>query len=263
MKGYFVLLSIIALSAASNTFLRNMAGAISLTVNSIKTDGDVKCTKTAADFVATMKINIKPSAAVSTGFDSRLTIASGSNKVEYKVTGQTFSDTNAVDVSYDLDTTATPTTSIKAGVYTFSKLVDETSGGAKVTFDTAKAAVTYKFIEEYKVAKTQSKTSQEVDSKSDKAEEKQFVVDLDEEFAGSVFFYPNSTCTQPISCTASKKVVTCTPTTADMENDKEYEIYYQSGCEDAAKAGIKVKFSASSFVTFSKYAMVVLALFLF
>lgn len=262
MKGYFVLLSIIALSAASNTFLRNMA-AISLTVNSIKTDGDVKCTKTAADFVDTMKINITPAAAVSTAFDSRLTIASGSNKVEYKVTGQTFNDTSAVDVSYALDTTATPTSSIKTGVYTFSKLVDETSGGAKVTFDTAKAAVTYKFIEEYKVAKTQSKTSQEVDSKSDKAEEKQFVVDLDEEFAGSVFFYPNSTCTQPISCTASKKVVTCTPTTADMENDKEYEIYYQSGCEDAAKAGIKVKFSASSFVTFSKYAMVVLALFLF
>ena len=260
MKGYFVLLSIIALSAASNTFLRNMAGAISLTVNSIKTDGDVKCTKTAADFVDTMKINITPSAAVTSPFDSRLTIASGSNKVEYKVTGQTLSDTSAVDVSYALDTT---TTSIKAGVYTFSKLVDETSGGAKVTFDTAKAAVTYKFVEEYKVAKTQSKTSQEVDSKSDKAEEKQFVVDLDEEFAGSVFFYPNSTCTQPISCTASKKVVTCTPTTADMENDKEYEIYYQSGCEDAAKAGIKVKFSASSFVTFSKYAMVVLALFLF
>ena len=260
MKGYFVLLSIIALSAASNTFLRNMAGETSLTVNSIKTDGDVKCTKTAADFVATMKINITPSAAVSPGFDSRLTIASGSNKVEYKVTGQTLSDTSAVDVSYALDT---PTSSIKTGVYTFSKLVDETSGGAKVTFDTAKAAVTYKFVEEYKVAKTQSKTSQEVDSKSDKAEEKQFVVDLDEEFAGSVFFYPNSTCTQPISCTASKKVVTCTPTTADMENDKEYEIYYQSGCEDAAKAGIKVKFSASSFVTFSKYAMVVLALFLF
>ena len=260
MKGYFVLLSIIALSAASNTFLRNMAGETSLTVNSIKTDGDVKCTKTAADFVATMKINITPSAAVSPGFDSRLTIASGSNKVEYKVTGQTLSDTSAVDVSYALDT---PTSSIKTGVYTFSKLVDETSGGAKVTFDTAKAAVTYKFVEEYKVAKTQSKTSQEVDSKSDKAEEKQFVVDLDEEFAGSVFFYPNSTCTQPISCTASKKVVTCTPTTADMENDKEYEIYYQSGCEDAAKAGIKVKFSASSFVTFSKYAIVVLALFLF
>ena len=259
MKGYFVLLSIIALSAASNTFLRNMA-AISLTVNSIKTDGDVKCTKTAADFVATMKINITPSAAVTSPFDSRLTIASGSNKVEYKVAGKTFADTSAADVSYTLDTT---TTSIKTGVYTFSKLVDETSGGAKVTFDTAKAAVTYKFVEEYKVAKTQSKTSQEVDSKSDKAEEKQFVVDLDEEFAGSVFFYPNSTCTQPISCTASKKVVTCTPTTADMENDKEYEIYYQSGCEDAAKAGIKVKFSASSFVTFSKYAMVVLALFLF
>lgn len=260
MKGYFVLLSIIALSAASNTFLRNMAGETSLTVNSIKTDGDVECTKTAADFVDTMIINIKPSAEVSTAFDSRLTIASGSNKVEYKVTGQAFTNTSAVDVSYALDTT---TTSIKAGVYTFSKLVDETSGGAKVTFDTAKAAVTYKFVEEYKVAKTQSKTSQEVDSKSDKAEEKQFVVDLDEEFAGSVFFYPNSTCTQPISCTASKKVVTCTPTTADMENDKEYEIYYQSGCEDAAKAGIKVKFSASSFVTFSKYAMVVLALFLF
>ena len=260
MKGYFVLLSIIALSAASNTFLRNMAGETSLTVNSIKTDGDVTCTKTAADFVATMKINITPSAAVTSGFDSRLTIASGSNKVEYNGTGQTFADTSAADVSYTLDTT---TTSIKTGVYTFSKLVDETSGGAKVTFDTAKAAVTYKFVEEYKVAKTQSKTSQEVDSKSDKAEEKQFVVDLDEEFAGSVFFYPNSTCTQPISCTASKKVVTCTPTTADMENDKEYEIYYQAGCEDAAKAGIKVKFSASSFVTFSKYAMVVLALFLF
>ena len=68
MKGYFVLLSSIALSAASNTVLRNMAEAISLTVNSIKTDGDVKCTKTAADFVDTKKINITPAATV-TSFD--------------------------------------------------------------------------------------------------------------------------------------------------------------------------------------------------
>lgn len=260
MKGYLVLLSIIALSAASNTFLRNMAGEVKLTVNSITTD-ETKCTKTAADFITPIKINLTPAASVDT-FDSKLTLVSGSNTVEYTVAGVTnfAASTSAADISYALGTAEDK---IKPGVYTFSKLEDTTSGTAKVTFDTAKAAVTYKYIEEYKVATTQSKTTQEVDSKSDKAEEKQFIVDLAEEFAGSVFFYPNSTCTQPISCTASKKVVTCTPTTADMENDKEYDIYYQSGCEAAAKAGIKVKFSASSFVTFSKYAMVVLALFLF
>lgn len=263
MKGYLLLLSLIALSAASNSFLRDLTGEIAVTVNSMKTTGNAKCTDSASSFVTEISINMTPASAVTSAFDSRLTIASGSNKVEYKATGTTFTDTSAVDVDYALDTTATPTASIKPGIYTFSKLVDETSAGAVVSFTTTKAAITYKFIQEYSVATSQSKATQEVDAKSDKTEEKQFTVELAEEFDGSVFFYPNSTCAQPISCSVSKKTVTCTPTTADMEDDKEYDIYYQSGCGDAAKAGVKVKFSASSFVTFSKYAMIVLGLFLF
>ena len=261
MKGYLVLLSVIALSAASNTFLRNM-DAVAVTVNSIKAEGDAKCAKTQDEIVTKMTINMNAAAAIETAnaFDSKLTLVSGSNKVEYTKSSIELAASTDTNVEYTL---ITAPADIKPGVYTFSKLEDTTKGGAKVTFDTTKAAVTYKYIKEYKLATTQSKTSQEVKSKSDKAEEKQFVVDLAEEFDGDVFFYPNSTCTQPISCSASKKVVTCTPTTSDMENDKEYDIYYQAGCADAAKAGIKVKFSASSFVTFSKYAMVVLALFLF
>lgn len=261
MKGYLVLLALIALSSASNTFLRNLDEAIKVTVNSIKAEDDAKCAKTVATFSTTMELNLKAASKI-VSFDAKLTLANGSNKVEYKKNGiaEFNVDTpTAQDITFDLDG---DNSSIKPGYYTFSKLEDVTATTV-ATFDTAKATITYKYIPEYEVATKQTEASQEVDAKSDKTEEKQFTVELAEEYTGTVFFYPNSTCAQPISCSVSKKTVTCTPTTADMEDGKEYDIYYEAGCEAAAKAGVKVSFSASSFVTFSKYALVVLGLFLF
>ena len=48
MKGYLLLLSLIALSAASNSFLRDLTGEIAVTVNSMKTTGNAKCTDSAS-----------------------------------------------------------------------------------------------------------------------------------------------------------------------------------------------------------------------
>ena len=67
------------------------------------------------------------------------------------------------------------------------------------------------------------------------------------------------------SCTLATdaKSVTCTPASGEMEDGKEYTIYYKEPCQTEFKTtGVKVKYSASSFVSLSKYALVVLALFL-
>ena len=119
----------------------------------------------------------------------------------------------------------------------------------------------YNYVEAYTVKATQSKASQEVDSKSD--DKKTFTVELDDT-PSAVNFFSDSAATKKISCSVANKVATCTPTSTEMEDGKSYDIYSKAGCaESATKTGVNVKYSGSSFVAFSKYAMIVAALFLF
>ena len=118
----------------------------------------------------------------------------------------------------------------------------------------------YNYVEAYTVKATQSKASQEVDSKSD--DKKTFTVELDDT-PSAVNFFSDSAATKKISCSVANKVATCTPTSTEMEDGKSYDIYSKAGCADATKTGVNVKYSGSSFVAFSKYAMIVAALFLF
>ena len=66
-------------------------------------------------------------------------------------------------------------------------------------------------------------------------------------------------------CKVETKDVVCTPTSDEMEDGKEYTIYYQNGCETTAitDSKAKVKFTAeeaSSFMTLGKIAFFALAL---
>ena len=68
------------------------------------------------------------------------------------------------------------------------------------------------------------------------------------------------------NCKVETKNVICTPTSDEMEDGKEYTIYYQNGCEASAitSTTAKVKFTAaeeaSSFMTLGKIAFFALAL---
>ena len=68
------------------------------------------------------------------------------------------------------------------------------------------------------------------------------------------------------NCKVETKNVVCTPTSDEMEDEKEYTIYYQNGCGDdkIVTTGAKVKFiaaeEASSFMTLGKIAFFALAL---
>ena len=67
------------------------------------------------------------------------------------------------------------------------------------------------------------------------------------------------------NCKVETKNVVCTPTSEEMEDGKEYTIYYQNGCEASAgtSSTAKVKFTAkesSSFMTLGKIAFFDLAL---
>ena len=78
----------------------------------------------------------------------------------------------------------------------------------------------------------------------------------------NMFVCSDAGATKQISCTVATKVATCKPTTKEMEAGKEYKIYSSSACGTAADTGVTVKFSAASFVAFSRF-MILAALFLF
>ena len=243
MKGIIVLITL-ALATSSNTFLRNLeavtvsaaTGAGCFTaIPSITLTG--KIAKTAATVAATLKLK------------------SGENIITLNCASTQIATT---DTQYPCTYTAPPTAP-KFGEYTINSVTTTTDTTFTLS-DTVKA-LKYNYVEAYTVKATQSKASQEVDSKSD--DKKTFTVELDDT-PSAVNFFSDSAATKKISCSVANKVATCTPTSTEMEDGKSYDIYSKAGCaESATKTGVNVKYSGSSFVAFSKYAMIVAALFLF
>lgn len=85
-------------------------------------------------------------------------------------------------------------------------------------------------------------------------------------------FYPGNTATTKAlsSCTLSELTVTCTPTSTEMEKDKEYKIYYQKPClTEFTDTGITVTYKGTSqegssvFASISKISLIIAGLFLF
>ena len=243
MKGIIVLITL-ALATSSNTFLRNLeavtvsaaTGAGCFTaIPSITLTG--KIAKTAATVAATLKLK---------SGENIITLNCASTQI------------GTADTSYPCTYTA-PQAAPKFGEYTINSVTTTTDTTFTLS-DTVKA-LKYNYVEAYTVKATQSKASQEVDSKSD--DKKTFTVELDDT-PSAVNFFSDSAATKKISCSVANKVATCTPTSTEMEDGKSYDIYSKAGCaETATKTGDTVKYSGSYFVAFSKYAMIVAALFLF
>ena len=246
MKGIIVLITL-ALATSSNTFLRNLGEAV--TVSAASGAGCFTAIPT------TITLTGKTAKAAAT-VAATLTLKSGENTITLGCASTQIATT---DTQYPCTYTAPPTAP-KFGEYTINSVTETTTTGATFTLSNAVKALKYNYAEAYTVKATQSKASQEVDSKSD--DKKTFTVELDDT-PSAVNFFSDSAATKKISCSVANKVATCTPTSTEMEDGKSYDIYSKAGCADATKTGVNVKYSGSSFVAFSKYAMIVAALFLF
>lgn len=244
MKGIIVLITL-ALATSSNTFLRNLEA---VTVSAATGSGcftTIPTTITLTGKIAATKTNVA----------ATLTLKSGENTITLSCASK---EIDTTDTQYPCTYTA-PQTAPKFGEYTINSVTTTTDTTFTLS-DTVKA-LKYNYVEAYTVKATQSKASQEVDSKSD--DKKTFTVELDDT-PSAVNFFSDSAATKKISCSVATKVATCTPTSTEMEDGKSYDIYSKAGCaESATKTGVNVKYSGSSFVAFSKYAMIVAALFLF
>ena len=243
MKGIIVLITL-ALATSSNTFLRN------LEVVTVSAASGAGCFTAIPSITLTGKI-----AKTAQNVAATLTLKSGENIITLNCASTQIATT---DTQYPCTYTAPPTAP-KFGEYTINSVTTTTDTTFTLS-DTVKA-LKYNYVEAYTVKATQSKASQEVDSKSD--DKKTFTVELDDT-PSAVNFFSDSAATKKISCSVANKVATCTPTSTEMEDGKSYDIYSKAGCaESATKTGVTVKYSGSSFVAFSKYAMIVAALFLF
>ena len=246
MKGIIVLITL-ALATSSNTFLRNLEA---VTVSAASGAGCFTAIPT------TITLTGKTAKAAAT-VAATLTLKSGENTITLGCASTQIATT---DTQYPCTYTA-PQAAPKFGEYTIDSVTETTTTGATFTLSNAVKALKYNYAEAYTVKATQSKASQEVDSKSD--DKKTFTVELDDT-PSAVNFFSDSAATKKISCSVANKVATCTPTSTEMEDGKSYDIYSKAGCaESATKTGVNVKYSGSSFVAFSKYAMIVAALFLF
>ena len=246
MKGIIVLITL-ALATSSNTFLRN------LEVVTVSATGSGCFTTIPTTITLTGKI-----AATKTNVAATLTLKSGENTITLSCASK---EIDTTDTQYPCTYTA-PQTAPKFGEYTIDSVTEvTTTTGTTFTLSDTVKGLKYNYVEAYTVKATQSKASQEVDSKSD--DKKTFTVELDDT-PSAVNFFSDSAATKKISCSVANKVATCTPTSTEMEDGKSYDIYSKAGCaESATKTGVNVKYSGSSFVAFSKYAMIVAALFLF
>ena len=246
MKGIIVLITL-ALATSSNTFLRNLGEAITVSAAS----GAGCFTAIPTPITLTGKTTTAKATVAAT-----LTLKSGENIITLNCASKEIATT---DTQYPCTYTAPPTAP-KFGEYTIDSVTETTSTGTTFTLSDTVKGLKYNYVEAYTVKATQSKASQEVDSKSD--DKKTFTVELDDT-PSAVNFFSDSAATKKISCSVANKVATCTPTSTEMEDGKSYDIYSKAGCADATKTGVNVKYSGSSFVAFSKYAMIVAALFLF
>ena len=245
MKGIIVLITL-ALATSSNTFLRNLEA---VTVSAATGAG---CFTAIPSITLTGKTTTAKATVAAT-----LTLKSGENIITLNCASKEIATT---DTQYPCTYTAPPTAP-KFGEYTIDSVTETTTTGTTFTLSDTVKGLKYNYVEAYTVKATQSKASQEVDSKSD--DKKTFTVELDDT-PSAVNFFSDSAATKKISCSVANKVATCTPTSTEMEDGKSYDIYSKAGCaESATKTGVTVKYSGSSFVAFSKYAMIVAALFLF
>ena len=249
MKQFAILLIAFAAFASCNqTFLRNL---VSVSAVKFGTD-DVKCVTAA--FTNTLAIKLTLSAAlaendvVSAKFQPDVTSPAAANIFEYSYKETTTSGPTTITLS----STSASSTALP-GKY---KLTGATLGSSALTLP--ENSLTY--TPEFSFKKESQTAAQKVDTSKDDA--KTFVVKFEAAFTEVPKIFPNTTATTAVTCSAAedKKSVTCTPTSAVMEDGKDYKIAYQKACDgDKVETGITVSYSAGSF---TKYSFLLLGLLL-
>ena len=250
MKQFAILLIAFAALATSNqAFLRNL-----VEVSAVKFGADDVTCVTAA-FTNTLAIKLTLSAGLSenavitANFQPDVTSPASANIFEYgyKETAASNPPKTITLSSVSSSSTALP------GTY---KLADAKHNTTALTLPTN--SLTY--TPEFSFKKESQTAAQKVDTSKDDA--KTFVVKFEAAFTEVPKIFPNTTATTAVTCSAAddKKSVTCTPTSAVMEDGKDYKIAYQKACDgDKVETGITVSYSAASF---TKYSFLLLGLFL-
>ena len=244
MKTFIVLA--LLFTAANSSFLRNLAEkeltALTLT----------ECTVLAEDTTLTLTATV-------TAFDAAA-------EPEYKVTlvsGENTAEAAKGNVTDPLTTITWSVPVTKTGVYALTEVKDTTETDTLTLPEELPSAIVT--VEATLNATGTLTTTQEV-IEGDETKGT-FTFAVEEEIEQPPVVYTAATEGKVISnCKVETKNVICTPTSDEMEDGKEYTIYYQNGCGESAitSTTAKVKFiaaeEASSFMTLGKIAFFALSL---
>ena len=247
--------------AVNSSFLRNLA-AETYTLSNIKFAANCY------DLLDDTTTNLSASASSDKGTDGvttfKGTFTSGENKIES--TSSLVAVTTVQEATVTTITWTAALTTAKTGVYKLTS-VEDTADNSEITFtlpekNDASCVVTVTATVNTTATST---TAQEVTEGDETKGTFTFVVE--EEIDQPPVVYTAATEGKVISnCKVETKNVVCTPTSEEMEDGKEYTIYYQNGCEATTltDSKAKVKFTAaeeaSSFMTLGKIALFALAL---
>lgn len=250
MKQFAILLIAFAALASSNqAFLRNL-----VEVSAVKFGAnDVKCVTALTNTLAiklTLDAGLSQNDAIAAKFQPDVTSPEADNVFDY-----TYSESLASGAPKTITLTSSSTSSTALpGTYKLANAKLNTA----TTLTLPDNSLTY--TPEFSFKKDSQTAAQKVDTSKDDA--KTFVVKFEAAFTEVPKIFPNTTATTAVTCSAAedKKSVTCTPTSAVMEDGKDYKIAYQKACDgDKVETGITVSYSAASF---TKYSFLLLGLFL-
>ena len=251
MKQIAILfLAFTAFAACGTNFLRNLAPS----VTGVKLGDEKTCvTELTKAFKITLTLSegLKQNDDITANFQPDVTSPKDANVFVYGY--QESAETGSAPKTITLISSSTSSTALP-GKY---KLADATLDGT-TDLDLPDNSLTY--TPEFSFKKESQTAAQKVDTSKDDA--KTFVVKFEAAFTEVPKIFPNTTATTAVTCSAAedKKSVTCTPTSAVMEDGKDYKIAYQKACDgDKVETGITVSYSAASF---TKYSFLLLGLFL-
>ena len=249
MKTFIVLA--LLFTAANSSFLRNL-GTRTITAFAL----DEECILLADDTKLALDATVTEAFTAPSTPSYKVTLVSGENTAE-AATGSVVEGA-LTTVSWEISVN-------KTGVYTLTEIKDTATSDADTITLPAKLPSAIVTVEATLNATGTLTTTQEV-IEGDETKGT-FTFAVEEEIEQPPVVYTAATEGKVISnCKVETKNVICTPTSEEMENGKEYTIYYKNGCGEntIVTTNAKVKFiaaeEASSFMTLGKIAFFALAL---
>ena len=237
----------------NSTFLRNLAAVTEITFKT-------PCIKKATPVTGSIEMSLKVDTQITNTGSYAVELTAGTGK---DITGITCTKDSTDTSGKTISCTAKALSDTdKVGTYKLKTITETPTGENQtaVTYDITNIKGSFIYAEEVSLGKSQTE-KQTVDAKDNS--NKSFNIVFAEGTTEAPAIFASEKATTPLSgCTFKSEdaTATCTPTADEMENGKEYEIYYNKGC-DKTKTGVTVKFNNNSmFITVSKIALVALAL---